>query len=64
MPICKLLDIEMNIGEICPASKNFKKKKFICYKNCGFSTLRDKNKKRVIQAKLDKYGSIFLFSKD
>lgn len=57
MAKCKLLDIEMNMGKICPISKNLKKKeKFLCYKNCGFSPLRDKNKKRMIQAKLSKYN--------
>jgi hypothetical protein len=46
--ICKLLEIEIEIGMMCPSSKNYKKR-FCCYKNCGFSPLRDKSKKRIIQ---------------
>lgn len=51
MAYCKLLNIEIDMNRICPASKNFKKS-FLCYKDCGFSPLRDKNKKRIVQAKL------------
>ena len=51
MVSCKLLNIEIDISRTCPASKNFRKS-FLCYKDCGFSPLRDKNKKRIVQAKL------------
>ena len=51
MSQCKLLNTEMDINKICPVSNQFKKK-FLCYKDCGFSPLRDKNIKRVVQQKL------------
>lgn len=54
MANCKLLDIEMDTNRLCPVSKQFKNK-FLCYIDCGFSSLRDKNKKRMIQARLDIY---------
>ncbi len=47
---CKLLDIEIPLEKICPASKNFKKR-FVCHKDCGFSSLRDINKKIKINIK-------------
>jgi hypothetical protein len=49
---CKLLNIEIDVRRICPASKNFRKR-FLCYKDCGFSPLRYKNRKITVQAKLD-----------
>ncbi len=47
---CKLLDIEMPLNMICPASKNYDER-FVCYKDCGFSPLRDINKKIKIKRK-------------
>lgn len=47
---CKLLDIEMPLNMICPASKNYDER-FVCYKDCGFSPLRDINKKIKIKIK-------------
>ncbi len=50
---CKLIDIEMPLNKVCPASH----KKFVCYKQCGFSPLRDNSiipekKKTILQTKL------------
>lgn len=47
---CKLLDIEMPLNLICPVSKNYDER-FVCYKDCGFSPLRDINKKIKIKTK-------------
>ncbi len=47
---CKLLNIEMPLKKICPASKNYKER-FVCYEDCGFSPLRDKNRKIKIKIK-------------
>ena len=60
MNICKLLDIEMPIHKICPASKN-SDERFVCYKDCGFSSLRCPDKhikikiKKKIQTKIGGY---------
>lgn len=51
---CKLLDIEIDMNYICPISYQFKER-FLCYENCGFSPLRSKNKKIIIQSKLEKF---------
>ena len=57
---CKLLDIEMPIHKICPASK-ISDERFVCYKDCGFSPLRDPDKhikikvKQKIQTKIGSY---------
>ena len=56
---CKLLDIEINTSKICPASKNLKKK-FRCYKDCGFSPLRDKNKKIIVQTRLSSELEVYI----
>lgn len=48
---CKLLNIEIDVSRTCPVSKNFRRS-FLCYKDCGFSPLRYKNKKRTVQVKL------------
>ena len=60
MNICKLLDIEMPIYKICPASKN-SDERFICYEDCGFSPLRHAGKhvkikiKKKIQTEIGDY---------
>ena len=60
MSKCKLLDIEMPIHKICPASKN-SDERFVCYKDCGFSPLRDPDKhirikiKKKLQTKIDNF---------
>ena len=54
MSKCKLLNKEMDLNNLCPVSINYKWK-FLCYKDCGFSPLRDKYKKRIIQSKLEKF---------
>lgn len=46
MKKCKLLDVEMPLNMICPSDK-----RFVCYKDCGFSPLRDVNKKINIKIK-------------
>ena len=43
---CKLLDIEMPIDFICPASRNFGER-FLCYNDCGFSPIRKEKPKRI-----------------
>ena len=50
MNVCKLLNIEMPIHKICPASKK-SGERFICYKDCGFSPLRDPDKRMKINIK-------------
>ncbi len=50
MKKCKLLDVEMPLNMICPVSKS-SGKRFVCYKDCGFSPLRDVNKKINIKIK-------------
>ena len=47
---CKLLDIDIPLGMICPASKDYEER-FVCYKDCGFSPLRDPNKNIKIKIK-------------
>jgi hypothetical protein len=61
MKKCKLLDIEMPLHKVCPASMKYTKR-FVCFKNCGFSSMREnidiKKKifdKKVIQATLFEY---------
>ena len=57
---CKLLDIEMPLHKICPASKS-SDERFVCYKDCGFSSLRDLNRhvkvkiKKKVQTKIGSY---------
>lgn len=41
----------MPLNMICPASKNYDER-FVCYKDCGFSPLRDINKKIKIKRKI------------
>ena len=50
---CILLDIEMPLDRICPASKNFGDR-FVCYRDCGFSPIRKEKAKtkRFVQINL------------